>query len=81
MTVPQVGVSTEWIEDREDEIAEFLIARDQVDSLRRLLDLLHQRQMITNAYYQDARDSLDYIAAALLTGKRNTALLRNTALN
>jgi hypothetical protein len=81
MTVPQAGVSTEWIEDREDEIAEFLIARDQVDSLRRLLDLLHQRQMITDGYYQDARDSLDYIAAALLTGKRNTALLRNTALN
>jgi hypothetical protein len=80
MTVPQAGVSTEWIEDKEDEIAEFLIAREQVDSLRRLLDLLHQRQMITDAYYQDTRDSPDYIAAALLTGKRNTALLRNSSL-
>lgn len=76
--MPQSGVSTEWLEGREDEIATFLIARDQVDALRRLLDLLHRRQMLTDAYYQDARDALDYIAAALLTGKKNTALLRNT---
>ena len=78
MKVPLDGISTDWIENREDEIAAFLIARDQVDALRRLLNLLHRRHMITDAYYQDARDALDCIAAALLTGKKNTALLRNS---
>jgi hypothetical protein len=74
--MPQDGISSDWIAAREDEIARFLTARDQADNLRRLLDLLHRRKMITDAYYQDARDALDYIAAALLTGKKNTALLR-----
>ena len=36
----------------------FLIARDQVGGLRRLLDLLHRRKMLTDAYYHDACDSL-----------------------
>jgi hypothetical protein len=38
---------------------------------------LHRRKMITDTYYQDARDSLDYISCVLLTGKKNTVLLRN----
>ena len=74
--MPQSGISSDWIASREDEIARFLTARDQVGGLRRLLDLLYQRKMITEAYYQDACDSLDYITCVLLTGKKNTALLR-----
>jgi hypothetical protein len=77
MDVPNDGTSSEWIAAREDEIAQLITAREHVDSIRRLLELLHRRRMISDAYYEDARDSLDYIAAALLTGKKNTALLRN----
>ena len=79
--MPSDGVSTDWLEAREDEIAQFLTARDQADSLRRLLDVLHRRKMISDAYYEDARDALDYITCALLTGKKNTARLRNLALS
>lgn len=75
--MPTQGVSTEWLETLEDEIAHMVTARDHVDSLRRLGELLHRRHMISAAYYGDMRDSLDYIAAALLTGKHNTARLRN----
>ncbi len=78
--MPRDGVSTDWVEDRENEIAMFLIARDEVDGLRHLLGVLHRRKMISDAYYEDARDSLDYIANALLVGKKNTAALRNAAL-
>ncbi len=77
--MPRDGISSEWVEDRENETAQFLIARDQVDALRELVDLLHRRQMLTDAYHQDARDALDYISAALLIGKKNTALLRNSS--
>lgn len=75
--MPHDGSNSDWIAERENEIARFLTARDQVDSLRRLLDLFYRRKMMTHAYYQDARDALDCIAAALLVGKKNTALLRN----
>lgn len=78
--MPSDGVSTDWLEAREDEIAQFLTARDQADSLQRLLDVLHRRKMISDAYYEDARDALDDITCALLTGKKNTARLRNLAL-
>ena len=75
--MPHDGISSDWIASREDEIAHFLTARDHVDALRRLIDLLHRRKMITDAYYHDACDSVDYITCVLLTGKKNTALLRN----
>ncbi len=75
--MPTLGVSTEWLETLEDEIAQMLTARDHVDSLRRLGELLHRRHMISTAYYRDMRDSCDFIAAALLTAKHNTARLRN----
>lgn len=75
--MPRDGVSSEWVGDKENEIAKFLVARDQVDALYRLIDLLHQRHMLTDAYYHDARDALDYIACMLLTGKKNTVLLRD----
>lgn len=75
--MPNDGTSSEWIAAREDEIAQLITAREHVDIIRRLFELLHRRRMISDAYYEDARDSLDYIEAALLTGKKNTALLRN----
>lgn len=79
--MPKSGVSTEWIETLEDEIAQMLTARDHVDRLYTLADLLRRRNIVTDAYYRDMRDSLDYIAAALLTGRRNTARLRNTGVS
>lgn len=77
--MPRTGISSEALADREDEIARFITAREHVDRLQRLLDLLYRRHMLTAAYYHDARDSLDYIACMLLTGKKNTARLRNLA--
>jgi hypothetical protein len=75
--MPTLGVSTEWIETLEDEIAQMLTARDNVERVRALGELLRRLNLISTAYYRDLRDSLDYIAAALLAGKRNTARLRN----
>ena len=75
--MPQAGISSEWLADREDEIAQFIIAREQADGLHHLVELLRQRRLISEAYYQDARDSLDYIIGVLLVGKKNTATLRN----
>lgn len=77
--MPKNSVSTEWIEALGDEIAQMLTAGDHVDRLRALASLLRRRDIITDAYYRDMRDSLDFIAAALLIGKRNTARLRNGA--
>lgn len=71
------GVSTEWIEAREDEIAHMITATEHVDRLRQLARMLRERDWITNAYYLDILDSCDYIAVALQHGKRNTAALRN----
>lgn len=76
--MPASGTSSEWVQDREDELAQLICAKDEhLDQLRSLTDLLHQRRFVSEAYYRDVRDSLDFIAAALLIGKRNTALLRN----
>lgn len=76
--MPASGTSSEWVQDREDEIAQLISAKDEhLDQLRQLTELLRQRRFVSEAYYRDVRDSLDYIAAALLVGKRNTALLRN----
>lgn len=76
--MPATGVSSEWVQEREDEIARLIAAKDEhLDALRDLADLLRRRQFVTDAYYHDLRDSLDYIAGALLIGKRNTATLRN----
>jgi hypothetical protein len=77
----QQGVSIEWIEAKEDEIARMIIASEQVQKLRTLAGMLRSRGMVSNAYYHDMLDSLDYIAGALQTGKRNTAQLRNGAHN
>lgn len=76
--MPASGVSSEWVQDREDELARLISAKDEhLDQLRQLADLLRRRQFVTESYYRDLRDSLDYIAGALLVGKRNTATLRN----
>lgn len=76
--MPASGVSSEWVQEREDEIARLISAKDEhLDQLRQLADLLRRRQFVTESYYRDLRDSLDYIAGALLVGKRNTATLRN----
>jgi hypothetical protein len=70
-------VSVEWVEAREDELARLIIANEQVGKLRALANILRERGVVTPSYYHDMLDSLDYIAAALQTGKRNTAKLRN----
>ena len=76
--MPASGVSSEWVQEREDEIARLIAAKDEhLDNLRQLAELLRRRQFVTETYYRDLRDSLDYIAGALLIGKRNTAALRN----
>ena len=76
--MPSDGISSAWVQDREDEIARLICAKDEhLDHLRQLAELLHQRRFVSDAYYRDVRDSLDYIAGALLIGKRNTAVLRN----
>lgn len=71
------GVSTEYIEAREDEIARMLTAGDDVDELRHVLRLMRKRGLITPALYDECKERLDRIAGALLQGKHNTATLRN----
>ncbi len=75
--MPRGGVSTEWIEDREDEIALILRAQRHVEQFRALMRVLLGRGFVTEVYYADALDSLALIDWALLVGKRNTAMLRN----
>lgn len=76
--MPADGNSSEWLQQREDEIARLIAAKDEhLDQLRSLAELLRARRFVSDAYYHDMRDSLDYIAGALLIGKRNTAALRN----
>lgn len=72
-----LAVSNEYIEAKEDEIARLITASEHVDKLRALADTLHRRGFVTTAYYRDLRDSLTFIDGALLTGKMNTAQLRN----
>jgi len=71
------GVSTEWLETREDEIAATLTALDDVEEFRFVLRLVHKQNGISPALYQDLTQRLDRIATALQTGKKNTAILRN----
>lgn len=70
-------VSIEWIEAREDELARLITANEHIERFRVLAAMLHKRGIVTNSYFHDMLDSLDFIAAALQTGKRNTAKLRN----
>jgi hypothetical protein len=76
-TMPHDGVSTDWIQERENDIARITAAKDEhLDRIRDLADILRRRRFITERYCRDLRDSLDFIACALLIGKRNTARLR-----
>lgn len=77
--MPREGISTEWLEAREDDIAQILTAQEHVRRMRRMVEVLTERQMITWQYALDAYDSLDYIGGALLVGKINTAKLRKVA--
>lgn len=74
--MPKTGVSTEYLEHLEDDTAQIITAQEHVRNMRRMVEVLHERQHITWIYALDAYDSLDHIAAALLTGKRNTTQLR-----
>lgn len=78
--MPHAGVSTEFVQRCEDDAATFILAGEQLDGLRTLAQVLRQRQMITDTYYQDMHDALDYIGGALLLGKRNTARLRRAGV-
>jgi hypothetical protein len=73
----QQGVSLEWIETKEDEIAKMVSAAESVDELRRLAGMLLERGFITRPHHDKLRGVLDDIATALQMGKRNTAMLRN----
>lgn len=72
------AVSNEFIEAREDEMAQLITASEGMDKLRRVATVLHKRQMITTPYYIDMRDTIDQATSALLIGRRNTATLRNS---
>lgn len=75
--MPHDGVSSDWIQERENEIARLIAAKDEhLDRIRDLADILRRRRFITERYYHELRDTLDFIACALLIGKRNTARLR-----
>lgn len=69
--------SNEYIETREDEIAQMIIALEHLDRLRRLAEILYKKDSISTAYYRDMRDSVEYIANTVRMGKHNTAALRN----
>lgn len=71
------ATSIEYVERLEDEIAEMITAKDDVDELRHDYRLLHKRGGITDALYRDRIKRLDRIAVALSTGKANTGVLRN----
>lgn len=73
------GVSLEWIEQKEDEIARMITAAEQVDELRIVARLLLERGFVTQAHYNRLRAALDGIATALQMGKHNTSTLRNSA--
>jgi hypothetical protein len=74
--VPKAGHSCEDTQLLEDDTARLLGAGDQLDQLRAFGLALRQRGKITDATYRDFRDACDILAAALLTGRRNTARLR-----
>ncbi len=74
--MPQNRTSSEFVQRCEDEMAVLITACDQVDKLRTFGVVLQQRGMVTPATYRDYRDSLDYVAHALMIGRRNTGQLR-----
>lgn len=74
--MPQNGTSSEFVQRCEDEMAVLITACDQVDRLRTFGAVLRQRGMVTPTAYRDYRDSCDYVANALMIGRRNTGRLR-----
>lgn len=78
--MPTQGVSVEFVEDREDEMALLITAADHIDRLRVFAQIMYQRQFVERDYYRDIRDSLDLIAAGNRIGRRNTAVRRETGL-
>lgn len=73
----QAGVSDEWMEMLEDEIAKTLTAIDDTDEIRHVVRLLYQKNMISESLYDNLRERMSRIEEALRTGKKNTAALRN----
>lgn len=71
------AVSVEYIEAREDEIAEMLNAIEDVDEIRHTFRLMNDNNMLMPGLYKDLRERLGRIESALATGKRNTGTLRN----
>lgn len=70
-------VSIEYAERLEDEIAEMLSGKDDVEVIRRDYLLLLEGKAITSALYRERVKCLDRIGRGLDNGKRNTAALRN----
>lgn len=60
-----------------DDLETFTKAQDAMERLRLQCMELRDANVIDCAYYDDVRDTLTYIDGALLTGKTNTAMLRN----
>jgi hypothetical protein len=71
------AIANEYIEACEDKIARMITASEQVSSIRQAFKVLHKRQKVTTAFYNDACDSLTFIDSALLDGKQAIATLRN----
>lgn len=77
--MPNMGASTEFVQQREDEMAALIDACDEVDKFRALGRILAKKKVFTPAYYRDYRDGLDKIARALHVGRKNTAARRREA--
>ncbi len=77
MNIARPITKLEFREAREDEIAAFLEAMARVRRLHTLNGILLKRNFIDADYHKEMRETLDYIDEMLMTGKHNTARLRN----
>lgn len=77
--MPTNGISSDWLADLDDDMAQIITAQEQLNKLRHLIDYLVRRNQLRPAYGRDCQDAIDHIAGALLTGKQNTAKLRRCA--
>lgn len=77
--MPRNGSSVKAIRCAEDDMAVLMNAGDCVDQLRVRDQVMYQRRKMTAATYRDSRDLLDYIAGALMIGRKAVGQLRREA--
>lgn len=74
--MPHAGVSTEFVEACEDDIARFITAQEHTQGIQALIRILMERNALTHAYAADVQESLTYIADMLRVGKSYAARAR-----